>query len=396
MPRQNTVHRLSIVGVLLTVLLVAIGACAAPAGSNQPAGANNAVTAPGGETGQAGFAAPSSGHIAFISDRGGQVDLWVMNADGSGVRRLTNTPAREMSPAWSPDGSKVAYASANGDVADIWIVEVATGKTATVVKGVGLRPPQLGWSADGKSIYCSVPAGPAGSSSQALLAAGSGVPAKTLVSNGGKTLRAWSTAPGKVAAEFSNGPAGGISVYSLAAQTGSAGQLLKEIDGSGPTLSPDGRLIAYKAPPGDDDPVLWVMDLQSGKKTAIDEKAVGRRWDTGVAWALDSGRVAFSRSSVTWAAEDGRLAVHGDAPDASKSDEGIYIATVDGSAVKGLTKSSYDSSPAWLADGGWVVFASARGRSTGSDIWVVSVSGEKVSNLTAGKGSNWSPACSPR
>lgn len=59
---------------------------------------------------------PSGGKILFSTDGGGQVqlDLWVMNADGSGRQRITNTPSRdERDPAWSPDGHRIVY-SANG------------------------------------------------------------------------------------------------------------------------------------------------------------------------------------------------------------------------------------------------------------------------------------------
>src|SRR5262245_37167759 len=50
------------------------------------------------------------GRIVFVSDRAGNPEVYVMNADGSGVQRLTRNPSFDFSPAWSPDGEKVAWA----------------------------------------------------------------------------------------------------------------------------------------------------------------------------------------------------------------------------------------------------------------------------------------------
>ena len=56
------------------------------------------------------FPQPSlTGKIAFVSDRGVRVVIYVMNADGSNQTRLTNNPSSE--PCFSPDGNKIAFAS---------------------------------------------------------------------------------------------------------------------------------------------------------------------------------------------------------------------------------------------------------------------------------------------
>ena len=49
--------------------------------------------------------------IAFRSTRNGNRDIYVMNADGSGKRNLTRNPARDGSPSWSPDGRRIAFVS---------------------------------------------------------------------------------------------------------------------------------------------------------------------------------------------------------------------------------------------------------------------------------------------
>ena len=54
---------------------------------------------------------PEGTRIAFESDRDGDTEIFVMNADGTGVRQLTHNDAQDWAPLWSPDGTRIAFDS---------------------------------------------------------------------------------------------------------------------------------------------------------------------------------------------------------------------------------------------------------------------------------------------
>jgi Tol biopolymer transport system component len=61
---------------------------------------------------------PDGTEIAFLRDSGSQPDIWVMNADGSGQKKITDDIAFENGLSWSPDGTKIAFEQDG----DIWTI----------------------------------------------------------------------------------------------------------------------------------------------------------------------------------------------------------------------------------------------------------------------------------
>ncbi len=66
---------------------------------------------------------PDGTKICFMSDRNGQMDLYVMNRDGSGQRRLTSSQAADATPTWSPTGTQIAFTSDRSGTPQIWVMD---------------------------------------------------------------------------------------------------------------------------------------------------------------------------------------------------------------------------------------------------------------------------------
>ena len=65
---------------------------------------------------------PDGSRIAFTSSRNGDPDLYVMNSDGTNVRRITSHPAIDTSPTWSPTGNQLAFASDRTGAQQIYVI----------------------------------------------------------------------------------------------------------------------------------------------------------------------------------------------------------------------------------------------------------------------------------
>jgi TolB protein len=94
---------------------------------------------------------PDGRRIAFYSERDGNAEIYVMNADGSGVTRLTNTSADEGYPAWSPDGRTISFDSDRTGNFDVFAMN-ADGSNVRPLTTHPARDVSATWSPDGSKI----------------------------------------------------------------------------------------------------------------------------------------------------------------------------------------------------------------------------------------------------
>jgi Tol biopolymer transport system component len=103
---------------------------------------------------------PDGSRLAFSSDREGSRDLYAMSADGSGVTRLTSDEGDESAPSWSPDGARIAFMSKQGDHWRLRIVDADGSEERDLAPNAADAYNPV-WSPDGSRLaYYASPGGP--------------------------------------------------------------------------------------------------------------------------------------------------------------------------------------------------------------------------------------------
>jgi len=96
---------------------------------------------------------PDGKTIAFVSERDDTPHIYLMDIDGSNQRRLTSNDMNELEPAWSPDGKEIAFLSEEGNVhSNIYIVDVDGTNIRNLTDTTDYLNENPAWSPDGTMI----------------------------------------------------------------------------------------------------------------------------------------------------------------------------------------------------------------------------------------------------
>jgi Tol biopolymer transport system component len=187
---------------------------------------------------------PDGSRLAFDSDRDGDFDIYVMDADGGGLERLVGGEGADVSPAWSPDGASIAFVSTRDGNNEIYVVDVATGEQRRITNNPA-HDGQPSWSPDGRSIaFSSDRTG----NPEIFVMDADGGDARNLTRSASTELKpAWS--PDGSAIAFDSDRDGDVDVYLMDPDGTHTRQftLNDGLDGY-PTGSPDGSWLLYDTP----------------------------------------------------------------------------------------------------------------------------------------------------
>jgi Tol biopolymer transport system component len=451
---------------------------------------------------------PDGSRVAFVSERDGNLELYSVGVDGSGLKRLTDEFALDDHPAWSPDGKQIVFVSTRQPAATVgraWnalYVMNADGGGVKRLSSDDSGDYSPAWSptgnllafahgsgrAGGSDVYVSNPDG----SERRMVVCDGGWPC---FSSDGKTLFFHSQRRGKwgvwrvgidgknlervtpedIDAFTPRASAGGKwlvyavsrdgrrQIERLDLRTGEKVILTDEAtDHWNPAISPDGRSVVYHkvssaavanvqrwaTPPGTDLTLLRlagafpafspdgkrlaltggsfgqldVMNLDgSGRRTVFTGKSRGL---FSTSWSHKGDRIAFALGGV-FQGPEGEVDLLSVAPDGAgltkltrgagnngfpafspdgkrlvfrsgrdKVGKNLYVMNADGSDVTRLTEGKWtDSMCDWSPTGEWIVFASDRDGSFA--IWLVRPDGGGLHKLIGGGGRNNHPHFSP-
>jgi len=197
---------------------------------------------------------PDGTRIAFQADRNGTAnDIWVMNADGSGQTRLTTGPTNETDAAWSADGTRIVFAGI-GDATPKLVVMNANGSAQTPLTGNDNINSAPAFSPDGGRIAWRHFTGGTGIS----LMNADGTGAAPVVSDASRPN--WFPDGSRIAIDRGSG----ADVWSMAPDGSGLTRLTDDpASDYGAAVSPDGRLIAFSSF-RDMNFELYVMEADGG------------------------------------------------------------------------------------------------------------------------------------
>ncbi len=213
-----------------------------------------------------------STRIAYVTKSGTRFNLWVADSDGEGAQSALSSAEPIISPAWSPNGTQLAYVSFESRKPVIYSHDVATGKRRLLANFRGSNSAPA-WSPDGKQLVATLSRD--GGSQLYAIGLNGGEPRRLTQSSSIDTEPAFS--PDGKSIYFVSDRGGAPQIYRMSPSGGNAERVtFTGTYNISPALSPDGRWLAYVSRIAGAFK-LQVMELASGTVTSITDTSADER-----------------------------------------------------------------------------------------------------------------------
>jgi Tol biopolymer transport system component len=276
---------------------------------------------------------PDGATLAVVASSGSATDIYLIRADGTSPYNLSDHPAYDFDPIWSPDGRQIAFISyRGGEALNNGKIFVATLDADRQV--ADLRPitdyreshELAAWSPDGVWLLFTSALEQEGRAEDVFIARADGTELRPLTTDPARDLN--------------------------------------------PAWSPDGTWIAFESDRDGRREIYLIRPDGTGLVNLSRDPA----WDTGPVWSPDGRWIAFESN------RDGNREV--------------YVIRPDGSGLRNLTVDpAPDLAPLWSPDGRWIVFESLR--ETERKVFVVRPDGSGLARVSFAQGTAVTPAWSP-
>lgn len=282
-----------------------------------------------------GLAQSADTRIAFVSTRhdARNAEIYLMNSDGKRVRRLTEHPQFDSTPAWSPDGKRIIFMSFRDEPGDIYVMNADGINLINLTQSPAGEEASPSWSPDGKQI----------------------------------AYKSWGI--------FNANGFFQSDIWVMGSDGANQRNLTNHIAGDRqPDWSPDGRQIAFTSDRNSD----WEFDIWGGN------------WEVYVMNTDGANLINLTKhpakdSSADWSPDGTRIAFSSD----REGNREIYVMNADGTNPINLTNHpARDGGPDWSPDGNRITFSTNRDgdwEKKPNDNWevfVMNANGTNPINLT--------------
>jgi serine/threonine-protein kinase len=276
---------------------------------------------------------PDGGRLAFDAAWAGARRIWIADSTGRNPRQITADSSEAVvhtAPRWSPDGSRLAFRRVETIKSDIVALDVGSQTLTSVTNDNAINMDPV-WAPDARHIY------------------------------------------------FTSSRGGGLNLWRVGVGDGKAGPPEQLTTGAGddvqPAIAPDGSKVAFAVRGLNSD--LWRLPVApaTGRVTGQPEPVVRTtRVESRGSWSPDGRTIAFNSDRL--------------------GEMNIWLRGVGDSTERRLTQGpGGDYQPTWSPDGSRVVFFSARAGN--ADIWSVETSDGRLTQLTDDPATDTNPFYSP-